>query len=501
MSNQHHHELEGFAAYGLDPALLPGGAPLKNPNSPQDSKQDLTNRGQHTPLNPHSPAGLHQTPGSLAASINNPVRQSAQASSALRPGISPTNSFANWARITAEQLEAVRLKNLHKGVRAAVIAADAPPLTPWVLWREEATLELLQWYKEVKTKFDELECVRPGYMNWLTYYNQSTPARKAYPLIADRVKDSLIRRYRVVMGVWKYWRYISAMHEDNAATGAYGHEEINTNMAGLVADLGSEGAGEEPNNNSDAVDAARDRPGKAGLTKAELALDPPSNADRDAPNPTASPALTHPAGMIPPIPSPQPLTRTPTSLPMPLAPHPPRAVELSARRRGRTELVKPDDTTSARVLMMMHKSQETTSLWMMEDQRRQDEDRRRQDELRADERAHAEKREDQKEATRAAALQDAQAARAIAEGHLMLERENPEQRAQAQEDNRRAHRRTTSTSDEVPKRLKRTQTPSSTLLSDAHQDLQGSSLSKRITDPLREGTSSAQSLAARKGKC
>ncbi|OAV85774.1 hypothetical protein PTTG_05320 [Puccinia triticina 1-1 BBBD Race 1] len=490
MSNQHHHEIEGSAAYGLDPALLSGGAPLENPNSPQDGDQNLPNRGQHTPLNPHSPVVLHQTPGSLAASIDNPVRQSAQASSGLRPGISPTNSFvrghgtgtrgrgsrakarvvststhrptrrqnrtrveidtaealkaqkqADRARITAERLEAVRLKNLHKGARAAVIAADTPPPTPRVLWTEEATLELLQWYNEVKTEFDELERVRPGYMNWVTYYNQSTPARDAYPLIADRVKDSLVRHYRVVMGVWKevydllshsgsgglyvvltlksfpesYWRYISAMHGDNAATVAYGHEEINSNMAGLVADIGPEGAGEEPNNHSDAVDAARDRPGEAGLTKAELALDPPSNADRDAPNPTVSPALNHPAGMIPPIPLTQPPTRTPTSFPMPPAPQPPRSVELSAQRRGRTEVVKPDDTTSAG-----------------------DKDRRQQDELRADERAHAKKREDQKEATRAAALQDAQAARAIAEGHLMLERELAKQRAQAQEDNCRA---------------------------------------------------------------
>ncbi|OAV84760.1 hypothetical protein PTTG_31083, partial [Puccinia triticina 1-1 BBBD Race 1] len=110
---------------------------------------------------------------------------------------------ADRARITAERLEAVRLKNLHKGVRAAIIAAETPPPTPRSLWTEEATLELLQWYNKVKTEFDELDRVRPGYMNWVTYYNQCNPAREAYPLIADRVKDSLARRYRVVMGVWK----------------------------------------------------------------------------------------------------------------------------------------------------------------------------------------------------------------------------------------------------------------------------------------------------------
>ncbi|OAV93108.1 hypothetical protein PTTG_27434 [Puccinia triticina 1-1 BBBD Race 1] len=389
---------------------------------------------------------------------------------------------AERIRKAAERLEAQRLKTIHKGARAAVKETRRPPPTPRALWTEDASLELLCWYNDIKDEFDEIERVTPGFTVWLAYYNQATPCPQEFPLLAGRAKDSLTCCYRAMMSVWRavydalshsgsgglyvvltlnsfpesLWNAISAMHGDNPATVAYGHNKMNNTMDALVADIGLGAAGDTTMANTHDVQGAWDRQGTAGLSAAKEALDAQTGHGDDgaqtvdpaepegarffnAAEPTNWPTIANPGQPMGDNPVPLPTFQPPTASPfppLPPAPQPPKPVELPTRRRGRTEVAKPDDTVTVGVLTMMAKAQETTGIWMMEERQRQSEALKQQVQDQADERMAAATKADEKDAARALALKEAKAARAIAQAHLKLEKDNYYRRAWIKEEDR-----------------------------------------------------------------
>ncbi|KAA1135535.1 hypothetical protein PGTUg99_014700 [Puccinia graminis f. sp. tritici] len=253
------------------------------------------------------------------------------------------------------------------------------------------------------------------------------------------------------------------MHGDNPAANAYGHMELGGDLGSLIADLGpgqpnDVGPASERPPEDEEAQRLRDRRGIAGLTAEELALDcldeedlgcSPSGVLTNQTHPTTggSPGRVRTSGAalfdgiprtpsvamgsggsgsttgpahpstptvaptpaVPPTPTVPPtatVTPTPTvptdvipmAKPPPAGPHP-------ARRRGRTEVTKHEDSSAGALLVMLQKSHD----W--------------QDQLRLEDRQVAEKKAEAKDLVRLEAMAEAAHDRTIRDGQLKIDRD------------------------------------------------------------------------------
>ncbi|EHS63427.1 uncharacterized protein PGTG_21560 [Puccinia graminis f. sp. tritici CRL 75-36-700-3] len=235
------------------------------------------------------------------------------------------------------------------------------------------------------------------------------------------------------------WDLILDMHGDNPAATAEGLTGSSADYETLLQEEVNSGASSGPGSSDiEAPDSLPATPATrnkrqtkyqrlcAGLTPAELALDPDSSSDCDLPDelPLGAPGTTRTGVNVTPIPGVPPLTPvlgTPASIPtgppmgskrkaralsskQPVS-RPPAEVPTIPRRRGRTEeKTKEGDTTGTGMLVMMHKAQESSASWAAEERRDAQVERARQDVIRAEERADRQRIEDRQAAERAAEI-------------------------------------------------------------------------------------------------
>ncbi|EHS64651.1 uncharacterized protein PGTG_21002 [Puccinia graminis f. sp. tritici CRL 75-36-700-3] len=128
-------------------------------------------------------------------------------------------------------------------------------------------------------------------------------------------------------------------------------------------------------------------------------------------NALALPGLTP----VPVLPS-TPMVPTPSN---PI-PKPPPAVPHPARRRGRTEVIKPNDSSAQALLVMLQKSHD------------------RQEQSQLEDRRVAEKKSDQKEVARVQAKAEADHDQAMREGQLQIDRDLADKRNQLLDEEHRA---------------------------------------------------------------
>ncbi|KAH9465955.1 hypothetical protein Pst134EA_013809 [Puccinia striiformis f. sp. tritici] len=399
-----------------------------------------------------SPTLSSSTGASLPTASNVPVDSSAtRKRKRTREEIEAADALAA-AKRTARNIKAAhkRAETLKKQAdRAAQKAARdeaAAATTPRFIWTDEQTVELLRFVQLVKDDFDELEERTPGFLVWTTFFKANTLDREEYPLLVGMANDKILRRYRALMTTWKVvydklshsgsaglhevlaqeklaesaWNMLNEMHQTNPGAHAYGHTELHERLEELVGDLGHQS--DSADDEEAVLPTPRRRRGEAGLTAAELALD--DDVDDDLPSGDVNLATNRPSLATPRIS--QTSTATPTraarannaatpasqvhssatqATPTNLVgqdTRPPKGVDPPSRRRGRTELVKPDDSTSTTLLMMMQKSQE------------------RQEQQRLDERALASEQAVAKQAK------------------LLMEQQDREERAKERADERRA---------------------------------------------------------------
>ncbi|KAA1083528.1 hypothetical protein PGTUg99_035634 [Puccinia graminis f. sp. tritici] len=360
----------------------------------------------------------------------------------------------------AQRLEAQRQKQAAKEARAALKVTDTGTPTPRFVWSEDASLELLRFVKEVKEEHDDLSERTPGFIAWSPYFLNREADRDLFPLLIGIANDVILRRYRALMNVWKVvfdrlshsgsdglhdvlakehlsetlYNFMNAMHGDNAAANAYGHIELDDDLGALVDDVGPEEtvdgqASVMTNTVLEDAQLVRDRRGEAGLTAAELALDDSDNdvTGQDSPLATIDGGQPPASSLFDGIPRgptlPAPMTRpqatpAPPSIEAPVGPgvvitKPPPATPHPSCRRGRTEVAKPDDSSTQALLQMFQQSQD------------------RQEAARVEDRRLADVRANEKESARAAAATQAAHDRSIRDGQLKLDRDVAEKRNQA----------------------------------------------------------------------
>ncbi|POW09797.1 hypothetical protein PSTT_06586 [Puccinia striiformis] len=353
-----------------------------------------------------SPTLSSSTGASLPTASNVPVDSSAtRKRKRTREEIEAADALAA-AKRTARNIKAAhkRAETLKKQAdRAAQKAARdeaAAATTPRFIWTDEQTVELLRFVQLVKDDFDELEERTPGFLVWTTFFKANTLDREEYPLLVGMANDKILRRYRALMTTWKVvydklshsgsaglhevlaqeklaesaWNMLNEMHQTNPGAHAYGHTELHERLEELVGDLGHQ---------SDSADD-------------EEAVLPTPHLDRHSARAARANNAATPASQV----HSSATQATPTNL-VGQDTRPPKGVDPPSRRRGRTELVKPDDSTSPTLLMMMQKSQE------------------RQEQQRLDERALAKQ--------------------AVAkQAKLLMEQQDREERAKERADERRA---------------------------------------------------------------
>ncbi|KAA1106435.1 hypothetical protein PGT21_034909 [Puccinia graminis f. sp. tritici] len=203
------------------------------------------------------------------------------------------------------------------------------------------------------------------------------------------------------------------MHGDNAAVNAYGHVELGSDLTLLVADPGPDALEGDTSiltdESAQVAQMRRDRLGVGGLTAAELALDQSDAEDSPPVTGSGAPPATPTSAL------------TSAAIPgAPTTPKPPATSQPTARRRGKTEPVKADDTNSHALILMLQKSQA------------------RQEETRRDDLLLAEKRSDVKEGARLEAMRQAKHDREQAEAQMKIEQTKAQAWADAAAADRRA---------------------------------------------------------------
>ncbi|KAA1066708.1 hypothetical protein PGTUg99_014495 [Puccinia graminis f. sp. tritici] len=342
----------------------------------------------------------------------------------------------------AQKMESRRQNAAAKEARAAMKVSDKSTPIPRFVWSDEASLELLRFVKELKEDHDDLSARTPGFIAWTPFFLKNEVGGECYPLLEGIANDAILRRYRVLMSLWKVvydklshsgskglhevlvkenmsettWAFITDMHGDNAAVNAYGHVELGTDMNELVADPGPESLLPESTHPigdpSEDAERQRDRLGEAGLTAEELALDA-SDADDGPPASGSGPPPATPTSTLTPA-----IVRAPPTAPT--TPKPPGSSQPTTRRRGRNEPVKPEDTTSHALILMLQNSQS------------------RQEETRREDLVLAEKRANPKDEARAEAIAQAKHDREQAELLMKIEHTKALVLAQEAADERRA---------------------------------------------------------------
>ncbi|KAA1093387.1 hypothetical protein PGTUg99_003265 [Puccinia graminis f. sp. tritici] len=180
----------------------------------------------------------------------------------------------------AQKQEDQRQRLAAKEARAALKVLDAGTPTPRFVWSKEASLEPLRYVKEIKEEHDDLIEKTPGFIAWTPYFLKCEADRGDYPLLIGIANDVILRRYRVLMNMWKVvfdklshsgsgglyeilakehlsetvtiiWDFINAMHGDNAAANAHGHAELDDDLGALLCEDGR-GEGREARTGAEA---------------------------------------------------------------------------------------------------------------------------------------------------------------------------------------------------------------------------------------------------------
>ncbi|KAA1101184.1 hypothetical protein PGT21_010114 [Puccinia graminis f. sp. tritici] len=227
---------------------------------------------------------------------------------------------------------------------------------------------------------------------------------------------------------YQLWDLILDMHGGNPAATGEGLTSSYAEYESLLVEAQPSGSSDEGDSSDiEGLDSLPARPWTpigqqtkyqrlcAGLTPAKLALDADLGSDSDLPDAhvLAAPQAAPSAAAAPPVATPGPAS-TPTgsrrsakakdkvsAIKLPVS-RPPAEGGSVARRRGRTEdKPKEDDPAAAGMLVMMHKAQESSATWAMEERSAALAEHVRQDTLRAEERADRLRLEDQRADERA----------------------------------------------------------------------------------------------------